>query len=72
MRRLIILILFLSLILSWSSIAASSVPGEQELLLFYSNDVLGETAADRVVSWAVCPKKHFSWKKSGDFMRSPH
>jgi hypothetical protein len=43
MRRLVILILFLILIPSWSTIAVSSVPGDQELLLFYSNDVLGET-----------------------------
>jgi len=43
MKRFVILVLFLSLIPSWSSTAASSVSGEQELLLFYSNDVLGET-----------------------------
>lgn len=43
MRRLIILILFLSLIPSGSTMAGSAIPGKQELLLFYSNDVLGET-----------------------------
>ena len=43
MRRVIILILFLSLIPSGSTIAGSSVPDKQEFLLFYSNDVLGET-----------------------------
>ncbi len=43
MRRFIMLILFLSLIPSVSTIAGSSVAGEQNILLFYSNDVLGET-----------------------------
>ena len=43
MRRLIILILLLSLIPSGSTIAGSAVAGEQNLLLFYSNDVIGET-----------------------------
>ena len=43
MRRLIILILFLSLIPSGSTIAGSTGAGEHNLLLFYSNDVLGET-----------------------------
>jgi len=43
MRRLIFLIIFLSLIPSGSTMAAPSVPDKQELLLFYSNDVLGET-----------------------------
>ena len=43
MRRLIILIIFLSLMPSGPTIAGSSVSGKQELLLFYSNDVLGET-----------------------------
>jgi hypothetical protein len=43
MRRLIILILFLSLIPSGSTIAGSTVSGEHNLLLFYSNDVIGET-----------------------------
>ena len=43
MRRLIILIIFLSLIPSGSTIAGSKDAGEQKLLLFYSNDVLGET-----------------------------
>ena len=43
MRRLIIRILFLSLIQSGSTIAGSTVAGEHNLLLFYSNDVIGET-----------------------------
>jgi hypothetical protein len=43
MRRLIILILFLSLIPSGSTIAGSTAAGEHNLLLFYSNDVIGET-----------------------------
>jgi len=43
MRRLIILIMFLSLIPSGFTKAGSSIPGKQELLIFYSNDVLGET-----------------------------
>ena len=43
MRRLIILILFLSLIPSGSTIAGSAFAGEHNLLLFYSNDVIGET-----------------------------
>ena len=43
MRRLIILIVFLSLIPSGSTIADSAGTGKQNLLLFYSNDVIGET-----------------------------
>ena len=43
MRRLIILILFLGLVPSGSTIASSTVNGEHNLLLFYSNDVIGET-----------------------------
>jgi len=43
MRRLIILILFLNLILPGSILAGSSVDGEHNILLFYSNDVIGET-----------------------------
>jgi len=43
MRRLIIFILFLSLVPSGSTIAGSTVAGEHNLLLFYSNDVIGET-----------------------------
>ena len=43
MRRLIILILLLTLIQSGSTLAGSAPGGEQNILLFYSNDVLGET-----------------------------
>jgi hypothetical protein len=43
MRRLIILILLLGLIPSESILAGSAIAGDQNLLLFYSNDVLGET-----------------------------
>ena len=43
MKPLIILILLLSLIPSGSSLGGSSVYAKQEVLLFYSNDVLGET-----------------------------
>jgi hypothetical protein len=43
MRHLIMLILFLSLIPSGSTIAGSAVAGEHKFLLFYSNDVIGET-----------------------------
>ena len=43
MRRLILLILILGLIPSGSALAGSAITGEQNLLLFYSSDVLGET-----------------------------
>ena len=43
MRRFIILILLLSLIPSGWALAGSTIAGDQNLLLFYSNDVLGET-----------------------------
>jgi hypothetical protein len=43
MRRLIILILLLGLISSGSILAGSAIAGDQNLLLFYSNDVLGKT-----------------------------
>jgi hypothetical protein len=43
MIRLLILILILNLIPSGIFAADASVTGEQNLLLFYSNDVIGET-----------------------------
>jgi len=43
MRRLILLILMLGLIPSGATFARSAIAGDQNLLLFYSNDVLGET-----------------------------
>jgi hypothetical protein len=43
MRRFIFLILFLSLILPGSTLADSTAVGEHNILLFYSNDVIGET-----------------------------
>ncbi len=43
MRRLFILILFLSLAASGIHAAEESATGEQNLLIFYSNDVIGET-----------------------------
>lgn len=43
MNRLIIFILLLSLIPSGTIIAGSAITDQQNLLLFYSNDVLGET-----------------------------
>jgi len=43
MRRLFMLILLLGLIVSGIYTAAAGVAGEQDILIFYSNDVLGET-----------------------------
>ncbi len=43
MRHLCILIVFLTLLMSGSVQAGSSYEDTQNLLLFYSNDVLGET-----------------------------
>ena len=53
MRRLIILILFLGLIPSGSTIAGSTGVGEHNLLLFYSNDVLGETEPLRLIKSSI-------------------
>jgi hypothetical protein len=43
MIRVLVFILILSLTPSGFFVADASVTGEQELLLFYSNDVTGET-----------------------------
>jgi len=43
MIRLLVLILMLSLMPAGIFVADASVTGEQNLLLFYSNDVTGET-----------------------------
>jgi hypothetical protein len=43
MIRLFMLILFLSLLPSGIYAAGTTITGEQNLLLFYSNDVMGET-----------------------------
>jgi hypothetical protein len=43
MIRLLMLIIILSLIPSGIYAGGTSVAGEQNLLLFYSNDVTGET-----------------------------
>jgi hypothetical protein len=43
MRLLFMLIVFLCLITSGIYTPATSIAGEQNLLIFYSNDVAGET-----------------------------
>ena len=43
MRLLFILIVFLCLIATGTYTPVTSVAGEQNLLIFYSNDVAGET-----------------------------
>jgi len=43
MRRLCLLIVMLCLTTSGSYAAGNALAGEQDLLLFYSNDVIGET-----------------------------
>jgi len=43
MRRLLMVILLLSLVAPGINSAEANVAGEQNLLIFYSNDVVGET-----------------------------
>lgn len=43
MRRLLLLFILLSLAVPGSPAAVAQTAGEQDLLIFYSNDVLGET-----------------------------
>lgn len=43
MRRIFMLIIMLSLTASGIYAAAATVTDEQNLLIFYSNDVIGET-----------------------------
>jgi len=43
MRRILMLIIMLSLAASGTCATGATVTGEQNLLLFYSNDVVGET-----------------------------
>lgn len=43
MKRLLILLLFLTVIPTYTVLAKSDFTGGQKFLLFYSNDVAGET-----------------------------
>jgi len=43
MKRLLILLLFLAVMPNYTALAKSNLSGGQKFLLFYSNDVIGET-----------------------------